>query len=216
MIPMDVARGIARLARQRNRELAMEASVELLLGVLFCALTFGAVFWAVWIGAFFTYARFDVGSATLIAGGATALYAIVAFVSAMRGVAPAANVRKLTDAEFRLMMIGHVLPFGIGMQPRHALAGVGMLLIAGPKNILDAWNTWRHRLPTGRVLFHDAAELLDDAARGQRIEDVRNPLAGVLLHRLGLITARGAAAGGLIVLTRKGEDVRAVAAPLHR
>ncbi len=119
---------------------------------------------------------------------------------------PLATVRKLTDFEDRMLVLEPMLPYGIGMQPRHASAGFATVLIAGPANFFEAWSTWRHRLPSGSKVIADAAEVLQQAADEVSVEDATDALAAMVLHRLGLIKMAGQREKHL-ALTVKGSDL---------
>lgn len=204
---MHVVQYIQQAVAARNRELAIEAVIEAALGVLFCALVFGGVYVIAWFALMFMIS-FDASRASQYALGLTAIYATVATFSAWRRVDPLANVRRLSDVEESLMMMGPMLPYGIGMQPRHATAGAAVVLIGGPANLLEAWATWRHRLPSSGRVIESAAEVLQQAAHEVQVQQVADPLAAQVLHRLGLIKVTGEREKRL-GLTEKGRGVLA-------
>ncbi len=206
LFSMNPAGRIRTAIEKRNRELAFEAAIEAALGVVFSLIVFGGVFGIAWLSWVYFFSGFEFARATQVALGVTALFAVVATVSAWRRVDPMSNLEPLSDFEESLMLMGPALPYGIGMQPRHAVAGFASLLIGGPANLFDAWVTWRHRLPSDAVVFEKAAGVLQQAEEEMEMARIEDHRATLVLYRLGLVKQIGGREKRL-ALTEKGRDM---------
>lgn len=204
---MTVADRIQRLVRARNAELAFEAMVEVGLGVLFILLVYGFIyFWMYLICGFFTRAflRFTPWPAL-----ATGAFLLVAFWSAWRKVDPLAGKEPLSVGELAALDAGIRL-HSVPAVSRLSLPAAGNLLIAGPRNVLDGFATWRHRIRAGRGVIDDAALVLQAAPNGVDVTYLPDARPAVLLHRLALIkTMRARGAEVRITTTAKGDDLLA-------
>ena len=202
---MSTVEQIRQLVAERNHQLGVEAAVEAGLGLLFSAIVFGGVFWTTWLVCFFVAFR-----PTLIAAIVTGVFAAVSTISAWRRVDPYADLAPLTvDEKLRertTLGLGYVI--GFPMVTRRSLSGAAAVLIGGPANLFEAWSTWRHRLPAGDRLLHEAATVFQEADRGLDLQSVRDPGAANVLHRLGLIRTEVTGRDAVTIrLTQKGEDV---------
>lgn len=203
---MSSTRRIGRLIAQRNRELSLQAGVELVLGVIFTIVVFGVVFWIAYLAGFFCLSFWRPMNFALIVTG---IFAVVAVCSAWRQVDPFANVMPLTEGqEFRqdlAQSLGYAA--GVPVVTRGSLAGFGSVFIGGPANVFDAISTWRHRLPAGGTLRRSAAELLESARNGIDLEQISDPAAALLLHRLALVRVVPTSKhSSRLELTQKGLD----------
>ncbi len=205
---MSTVEQIRQLVAERNHQLGVEAAVEAGLGLLFSAIVFGGVFWTTWLIFFFVF--FSTQRATLIAAIVTGVFAAVSTISAWRRVNPFAGVAPLTGAEEVQEQVALGLGYvtGFPVVTRRSLAGAAAVLIGGPANLFEAWSTWRHRLPAGDRLLHEAAITFEEADRGLDLHSVRDPAAVNVLHRLGLIRTEVTGRDTVTIrLTQKGEDV---------
>lgn len=205
---MSTGEQIRRLVAERNQDLSLEAAVEVGLGLLFSAIVFGAVFWTTWLIFFFIF--FSTQRATVIGAIVAGVFAAVSTISAWRRVNPFADVAPLTGAEElqEHVALGFGYVTGFPVVTRRSLAGAAAVLIGGPANLFEAWATWRHRLPAGDRLLHEAATIFQDADRGLDLRSVRDPGALNVLHRLGLIRTEVTGRNTVTIrLTQKGEDV---------
>ena len=201
----EVARCVRSKVRDRNRQLAFEAAVEVVLGVLFAALTLAFVFWITWLfgGGLARMAGLAGWHLALIITG---LFLIVTTVSAWRQVDPLAGVDPMTAAEEMLTGASLASPEMLYFSPRHATAGAAMLLLGGPANVFTAVGTWRHRLPGDTTVITDAATLLCRCGTGLAVERITTPRAAVLLARLALIKVVPKGASGIIEPTENGRS----------
>jgi hypothetical protein len=207
---METAQRIAKRAARRNRELALEALIGSLLGVLFTAIVLGFIFWTAWLFGFFVVA-FHAPKATLLASIVTGVFALVAFVSAWRRTNPFAGMEPMSEAEWTRFTVMHLAGYGIAAEPRRALAGAAHVLLGGPVNILEAISTWRHRLRVSQATIARAGHLLERAGRGAvPTGEIAHPPAALVLTRLGLARVAPAAprsATLLLSLTAAGEKL---------
>jgi hypothetical protein len=205
---MDTARLIRQRVSKRNRELATEALLGGLLGVLFTAVVLGFIFWTAWLIAFFPLGS---ARATLVASVVAGVFALVAFVSAWRRTNPLAGIDPMSEAQWTRFMALQAAGYGAAAEPRRALAGAAHVILGGPVNILEAISTWRHRLRVNQATFAGAADLLNRAARGAvPTEQIEHPPAALLLNRLGLARVAPAVPRSpalLLSLTAAGEQL---------
>jgi len=200
-MPQDapIAGRLLRRVRARNRELMTEMAVELGMGLLFTALTVGFLYWLLWFICLFLGGI----RAAPLARWMTALFMLVAAISAWRRVDPFAGLRPMTGAE-RLMVVAGGLA-GHGQINLHSIAGFASLLMGGPENLICALRSWLHRLPTDPALLDQAAEVLVACKSEIDLKSQESSAtAVVLLRRLNLIVPRGESK---IALTEKGRDV---------
>lgn len=194
---------VDRLVRARNRELTLEAAVEMATGIGYCLVVFGFIFVAAWVVLGLMNLRLAASSwwiALAIAG----LFFVVSFVEAWRRVDPFEGVRRLEDWQLLLTELSLASSQFMYFSPRHASAGLAFVLISGPENLISAVATWRTRLPRSAELVHQAASLLQAARHRPRADRIDTPQAALLLHRLGLIKARAGSDAPVIEPTQKG------------
>jgi len=207
---MDPAEAIRRLVKARNRELALEATIGGVLGIVYTVITFAVVFWLSWLLGLLLAGLLRMRTATLIAAIMTGVYALTAFVAAWRRINPFADMERFTDAQWTRFTVLQFAGYGVVASPRRALAGAAALLIGGPAAILEAIGTWNHRLRAGSTVVVEAVTLLTSARDALDIDRVTSPAAGVLLQRLGLIRVAPVAPGSprlVVTLTGKGRSV---------
>ena len=199
---MDTAAGIRGLVRKHNGERWLEAVVEFGLGVLFSLITFGGVFWLSWLVVAF---RSD---AVLIAGTITVVCAVLSFLAAWKKVNPLQDIEPMTDAEFAMTMISIVGPGTWYFSPKRAMAGLLLILFAGPANLLAVVASLRRRLPASESGVQAATATLRDAAARDLPVDSVNRDGLVLLFRLRLVKAVGGDGGQVhLRITEKGRDL---------
>jgi hypothetical protein len=204
-LPQDsrIAGRLLRRVRERNRELAMEATIELVMGVLFTALTSGVVFCLAWFVCIsIAGGRFP---AAMVALGVTGIFLFVSVVSAWRHVDPFAGLKPMSDTDHLLFAASHAVDGYVHMN-RHTVAGMATLLIGGPVNLVSALERWLQRLPTDPVLIDQAAEMLGSCRPEFDLKNLRpRAPAAVLLRRLNLIVPRGDST--IVTLTERGRTV---------
>lgn len=197
-----IAVSLQDLVRRYNREVTLDACMKAGLGLLFCLLTFGFVFWGAWLAAFcfarsFYLAEWQI--ALLVAG----LFFIVAAASAWQRVDPLANVPRLTEQQWMLMIAGQALGVHY-FSPRHALAGFAVVLLGGPANLFQALGIWQWRLRVDASLIQDASRLLVKCREDVSAKQLRDLRAAMLLKRLQLIKLTQDAAGPAVTATDTG------------
>lgn len=200
---MELSDRISKLAISRNREIILEAGLEFGLGVIFTLITFGVMYWLVWIFGFLAHAPFYVPALV------TGIFAIVSIYSAWHNINPLADVAPMTDMQYNLTMISLATPGFIYASPEHSIAGLSMFLFGGPANIIKSWPTWRDRLRFDAEIIKQSADVLRRTEDNVPIESVTEPRAVILLHRLTLIkgiSLKGHANDAFAV-TQKGRDV---------
>jgi hypothetical protein len=191
-------------AGDRNREIIGEAIIELALGIIFSALTFGAVFLVTWVIFYFGAGPLSGRNLALLVTG---IFALVSVFEAWRRVDPLAGLEPMTERQLRLTMISISTPGITYFSPRHATAGIATLFIGGPANVFSALGNWRHRLRYDGALIEAAASVLAAAADGVPVEAVESPRAALLLHRLALVKIGSDARGDILELTEKGRTM---------
>lgn len=181
-----------------------EALLALVLGVVFTAVVFGAMFWFCWFMALIFVGWSD---APKIAAGVTGLFFLVACFSAWRKSDPLANLEPLAPGEplgwNATMVAAHGL--GVPILTRRSLAGLGAVLLGGPANLFDAIDVWRHRLPRCDVRI--AHRLLMDCRGGLNLESIQDHTAMLVLYRLQLIRVRHGDATLQAHPTAKGDAI---------
>lgn len=205
---MNAGERIRALARARNRELAVEALIEAALGVLFTLLTFGFVF-VLGLSAGWLVGRRVGLSAVGFAWIVTGVFFVTAVISAWRRVDPLAGVDPMTFEQEVLTALSQTSAQMLYFSPRHASAGVAMVLLGGPSNLFSAIGTWRHRLNDDDAIVHVAAEVLRASAAELDLERVRTPHAALLLRRLALIKVTHREGRPVVVATEKGREILA-------
>lgn len=199
----SIAHRVRARTRARNRELALEAIIEQSIGALFTTMTIGFIFGFTWLIVIFSGGPFGLARwqfAGLVAG----TFLLVTFISAWRRVDPLGGVSPLSPGQEMATLISLATPGVMYFSPRHASAGAAALLIGGPENILNAFGTWRHRLPTGGRLYDQAAGVLVAAEAEPPASSIEQPRAAILLSRLALIKVVSTGSTAKIMLTEKG------------
>jgi hypothetical protein len=201
---MSAGRNIARIVARRNGETALEAFGEVALGVLFTALTFGVVYWLAWVFGFFGLSGALGMRASELAAWITGVLFVVAVLSAWRQVDPLQSLPPLTQRQELLTTISMASPNVLYFSPRHASAGVAMLLLGGPVNVMRGVGAWRHRVRWRGVTPDQAGALLARCERGLPLEQLDDLAGALLLRRLALIRVTGLGGTKTVELTEKG------------
>lgn len=195
---------IRRRVRTRNREFLIEAAIEAALGVVFSLMTFGLLFLIALYVLFRTGAPFGL-TRWQFALILSAIAFVVCLISAWRRENPFEGLKPMTDAQMLMTLISQAAPGYVNVN-RHAVAGMAMLLLGGPANLVSALGTWCHRLPSDRQILDQAAEVLSACNPELDLESLDRLRAALLLRRLGLIIPRGDST--IIMITDKGRAVR--------
>lgn len=189
--------------RRRNRELALDALLKAGLGLVFSLFTFGIVFWFSWVLGFFFGRQLDLHP-WQFAAIVTGLFFSVATWSAWRRVDPLAGLKPLSDQQLLLTAISQATGSMVYFSPRHASAGLAIILLGGPANLFEAVGIWVHRIRADASLLEKAARLLSLCKTQISAKEVRDPAGAVLLRRLALIKAVPSGASAALALTDKG------------
>jgi len=190
----------------RNRELAFEALVGAIMGLLVTAFIFGAIAGLAWLATFFIGTPLGLDRSAF-ALGVAALFLLVAVVSAWRRVDPLAGLTPMTDRQLMLTLISLGSPHLLYFSPRHATAGAAAVILGGPASLCEALGTWAHRLRWNRAMVREAARLLErsrDACPADAIGDAR---AGLLLKRLALVKTIERGGAPALTATERGREV---------
>lgn len=190
------------LVRARNRELATDAALNGAFGVGFCAITFGMLYGFGWVLGFMFARSVDLEAwqfGLLVSG----LFFSVAVWSAWRRVDPLEGLRPLSDQQ-RLLLLASQALGGPGFSPRHASAGLAVVLIGGPASLFSAVGIWAHRVRADEAAIKAAAQLLDACQVSQPIDSIRNAEAALLLKRLALIKVLPNESSHVVTATQKG------------
>ena len=182
----QIADRLSQMVTRRNRELAFDAGFKALLGIAFSVITFGVLFWMGWVVGFFLAFHVNVYAwqfAAIVSG----LFLVVAIWSAWRRVDPMAGLKPLTEAQMLLTLISPVTPGVMYFSPRHASAGLAVVLIGGPAGVFEAVGIWTHRLKAEASVIEQAARFLVACRAGLPVKQIEAPAAALLLRRLGLI-----------------------------
>jgi hypothetical protein len=198
---------LTEMVRQRNRGLAFDAALKAGLGIGFAVVTFGILYWFGWFVGFFLARSLSL-PAWQFSAIFTGLFFAVATVSAWRRVDPMAGLQPLSDREMLVLLISQAAG-GIGFSPRHASAGMALVLLGGPANVFEALGVWAHRIRADAGLLDEAARLLAQCETALPAEQVRTPAAAFLLKRLALIKVVRTHESGVLKLTEKGFGVLA-------
>ncbi len=198
-----IANRLLKRVRARNRELALQATIEAAMGAFFTALTAGVLFCIAWfVGVSIGGGRFP---ASAVALGVTVIFVLVSMISAWRHVDPFAGLKPMSNADHLMFAVSGMVDGYVHMN-RHTVAGLAAVLMGGPVNLVGALGTWLHRLPTDRALIDQAAEILRSCRPDFDLNQVRSrAAAAVLLRRLNLIVPRANSA--IVTLTEKGRGV---------
>ena len=194
---------LAQLVRRRNRELAFDAALKAGLGIVFSLLTFGCVFWFSWVLGFFFASQLNLHP-WQFGAVVTGLFVIVATWSAWRRVDPLAGLQRLSDQQMFLTLLSQATGSMLYFSPRHASAGMALILLGGPVNVFEALGIWAYRLPTTLILLEEATRLLEACQSGIPIEPFRGPAAVLLLRRLFLIKVVPRGTSAALMVTEKG------------
>lgn len=202
----QVAARLHDLVRRHNGSVAADAALKAALGIVFSFLTFGLVYWFGWFVGVFVARQVGL-QAWQFGAIMTGLFLIVATWSAWRRVDPLAGVPRMTDRQWLLTVISQASPDILYFSPRHASAGLAMLLLGGPAGIFQAIGIWAHRLPANDTRIAEAARLLAACEMACPIEQIRDPAAAFLLKRLALIKLVPGRSSQAFALTEKGIGV---------
>ena len=201
----QIADRIQRLIVKRNRELTFEALAEGLLGLVFCLATFGGVFALTWMICIFVVPRNGL-AAWQIALGVAALFAVVSLVSAWRNENVIAGLAAMTDKQRLISTLTRAAGLG-SANPEYATAGIALLLVAGPQNLVRALGTWKHRFPEGSAVSTRAAEVLAACQQELAIDRLPDLKSCVILRRLLLVRPIERSEFTAIALTEKGRSM---------
>lgn len=183
-MPISSTTAIVRKAViHRNREILLEAAIAATAGVIFSLITFGVLWWLMWIFCWFTIGR---GSAVMVASVGTAIFVLVAVVSAWRRVDPLEHLSPMTGRQMLTQDAAGALTLatGVPIMTRHSTAGAGVVLIGGPANIFEALSLYRHRIRAGHRQIAQAAELVDRVSAGDVAIDQLDEADSQALHIL--------------------------------
>jgi hypothetical protein len=198
-----VADRLRDLIGWRNRELAFDALLKTGLGVGFSCVTFGMLFWFGWVLGFFFGRHLNLHP-WQIGAIFSGLFLVVATWSAWRRIDPLANLAPLSDREWFLTMLSQAAG-GLGyFSPRHASAGLAIVLIGGPAAVIEAFGIWAHRIRADAVLIEESARTLVGCEPRLPITQVHNLAAAFLLNRLALIKVVPDGHSRVLKLTDKG------------
>jgi hypothetical protein len=204
--PPQIASRLREIVRRYNRELALDALLKALLGIAFSFLVFGLLFWGGWfVGIFF--ARSLNLHAWQFGAFLSGLFLVTALWSAWQRVDPLAGLQRLSEKQLLLTLISQDSSQLLYFSPRHATAGVAILLIGGPANLFQAFGIWTSRLRADESLLEESARLLAACDPQCAAEQVRKPTAALLLRRLALIKVVPGGDSPAFALTEKGSTV---------
>ncbi len=202
----QIAARLQDAADRHNREVNLEVWGKVFLGVGFSFLVFGFLFCFGWLAAWFFGHPLNLEAwqfGAIVAG----LFFIVATGSAWQRVDPLAGLQPLSDGQRLLTLISYATPGLVYFSPRHATAGVAVVLLGGPLNVLEGLGIWVCRLRADPVSIEEASRLLAACREPYPVEEVREPAAALLLLRLKLIKAAPSGDSAVILLTEKGEKM---------
>ena len=206
MTPVEAVRAAIT---ERNREITLDAGIEIGMGVAYGLFTCAFIFWLTWIASAFRGSFLGLPS-WLLAAIVTGLFAVVTTHQAWRRVDPLDAIEPMSDMEELVMVLSLATPKVMIVDPRRAIAGAAWFLLGGPANVFSGIATLRHRLPDDRAVIHDAAQMLADAERGLAVSSITDPRAATVLRRLMLIRSDPGRRTATIVLTEAGRTL------LHR
>ena len=200
-----IASRIRELVRQHDRELRTDILIRIATGLAFSLLTFGFLFWFMWVFGFM--AAYQLGLAPWqLAAAITGVFFVVASVSAWYRVDPLAGIRPMTVQEKMTILVTRAVGFG-GFSPRHAVGGAATALLGGPANFVQAIGIANSRLRASDACVASAAKMLEESRKTYPIEKVKDIDAAVLLRRLALIKFVPLDYSHRIALTEKAEKL---------
>ncbi len=91
--------------------------------------------------------------------------------------------------------------------PRHASAGLAVVLIGGPATVLEGIGIWASRICADELLIERAANLLAGCKEICPVEEIEHLEAAVLLKQLALIKVIPGPESSALTVTEKGEGV---------
>ena len=197
---------VSDLVKARNRELARDAALEAALGIGFSIGTFAFVFWISWFAGVLVARYFNVYAwqfGTIVTG----VFFVVATWSAWRRVDPLEGLKPMTDKQLLSML---VIETALGVNcfsPRHASAGLALVLLGGPAGVFKAIGIWAHRIRVDDATIENAANLLASCRTKLSANDVGDPFAAIVLRRLSLIKVVPHGHYFALTLTDKGRGV---------
>lgn len=209
---LDIANRLQEMVRSHNRERVIDALGKSVLGLVFCVFTFGFVYVCAWFVGLSVARSFGL-HAWQFAGLICGLFLLVACWSAWRHVDPMAGLppRESEQQELLLTLISQAAGGGGYFNPRHAVAGLSVVLIGGPANLLEGLGIWVSRLRADQPLIEEASSLLAACRADYPIERVREPAAAILLKRLALIKVVPCGDSSALAHTAKGAAILAKA-----
>jgi hypothetical protein len=196
----------------RNGRLEQTASIQAATGLgctgVAALLLFVVFFFFIGLG----WLRF--GAAWHFACAATSLYLAVAGWAAHRQVDPLAALAPLTRAEQTRREVEDALRDALGVGGpekvlrREAIAGFADFLVAGPRNLVRAWRTWRQRVRLDPALSARCDRLLTQAGSPAGAPVEADPRAAATLALLGLVRPEPQDDGGVLLrVTPRGREL---------
>jgi hypothetical protein len=200
-----IASRLRELVREHGRELRTDILIRVVTGIFFSLLTFGFVFWLVWVVGF--VAAYQLGLAPWqLAAAVTGVFFVVASASAWYRVDPLSATRPMTPKEKMTFLVSRAV-LGAGFSPQHAVSGAATALIGGPANFVQALGVLNSRLRASDACVVAAARMLEACKKTYPIEKVKDADAAVLLRRLALIKFVPLDYSHRIALTEKAENL---------
>lgn len=198
-----VAGRLLRHVQAYNRKLMLEATIDAVMGILFTTITSGVVFCIAW------FVCISLGGrrfpASTVALCATGIYFLVSAISAWRHVDPFAGLKPMSEAEHLLLAASSMVDVYVHMN-RHTVAGLSLIMMGGPVNLVSALGSWLHRLPADATSIEQAVEILCACHPEVDLKKFKSSMpAAVMLRRLNLIVPRGEST--LVKQTEKGRDI---------
>jgi hypothetical protein len=194
---------LLRTIKARNRQLKVDITVDALMGILFTALTTGVVYAIAWF--LILVLAGGLVSAATGALWVTGIFLVVSLVSAWRQVDPFAGLKPMSDVDHLAFAVSHAVSGYVHFN-RHSVAGLALVLMGGPINLVSAMGNWLHRLPTDPAVIDKAVEILSACRPEADLRKLRaSPAAVVLLRRLTLIVQK--AESTVVGLTEKGREL---------
>jgi hypothetical protein len=187
-LPRDplISTRLLKRIQSRNRDLLVDAAIEAAMGIFFTALTSGVVFCVAWWVVLRVERRGFPGAGVPL--GVTAVFLVVATIAAWRRVNPFANLKPKTDVQHLLVASGHVIDGYVHIN-RHTVAGLSLILMGGPVNLLSAVETTLQRLPSDPELIDRAVDILGACRPDCEMKQTDSSIkALVLLRRLNLVS----------------------------
>jgi hypothetical protein len=187
--------GLEAYVRERNADLSTDLLMKGGLGLLFTGLVYVPLFFAAWSFALVAFGTWRYGLP--FGAAATGLLLVVSFRDALRGEDPLRGLERLSDEESARREMERYVALAVGLpyaRPfgREAIAGLGSVLIAGPRSLVEAARAHRAKFDEDPATLDAGAALLEkviasDKKGGVSFERVEQWRAAALILRLGLV-----------------------------